>query len=419
MRVSLLSFHLIITFLTACSVTVGNPFNEPGSNGQTVPNYDDEKYVVDEAFDGAYLACTKPTVATTEDSRSIVGCGFVAENGKDTIKIKDAVDSWEITLKSSETVKVETFEQNIDEYPIHINMSGSVDDVNKFTEGLALSFDLTKAEETSNVSIRFQELNSDGSVATETIEGVDLPDARLASTAVAGTDNNGNLQLGLTFRDSSTHEKLDISAVTMDWEMTLADGKTANYPDSVTSSDGQTVISIEKDSSSVYHMIVTVASPDADTAKDELRDMKLRVLINGKTYYAASVAENFEFYSGSKRYFLRETLNLTYEDALEYCQDQNASLMKADSSELNDLINDYVSTGYGSVWIGLDDLGGDDTFHWIDGSNVTYNNYKDNPPSTEYNGKEARCVMMSEYVKKWVTRPCTGFKKSFYCEQEI
>ena len=59
MRVSLLSFYLIITFLTACSVTVGNPFNEPGSNGQTVPNYDDEKYVVDEAFDGAYLACTK------------------------------------------------------------------------------------------------------------------------------------------------------------------------------------------------------------------------------------------------------------------------------------------------------------------------------------------------------------------------
>ena len=87
------------------------------------------------------------------------------------------------SLNLSETVKVETFEQNIDEYPIHINMSGSVDDVNKFTEGLALSFDLTKAEETSNVSIIFQELNSDGSVATETIEGVDLPDARLASTA--------------------------------------------------------------------------------------------------------------------------------------------------------------------------------------------------------------------------------------------
>ena len=44
---------------TACSVTVGNPFNDTGKNdNSTQPQYDDEKFVSEEAFDGAYLACS-------------------------------------------------------------------------------------------------------------------------------------------------------------------------------------------------------------------------------------------------------------------------------------------------------------------------------------------------------------------------
>ena len=87
----------------------------------------------------------KPTEVTLEGGTSIMGCGFISEdNSEQYLSIDEAVDSWSIQSDSQSSVILYTSTQSSVEFPIHIILSGTMKDINSYTQNMSLTFNLEK-----------------------------------------------------------------------------------------------------------------------------------------------------------------------------------------------------------------------------------------------------------------------------------
>jgi hypothetical protein len=109
---------------------------------------------------------------------------------------------------------------------------------------------------------------------------------------------------------------------------------------------------------------------------------------------------------GSDHRYRFEGSGLVYDEAHAACAGQGAHLVVIDDQNEND----YVSSLGGSPWIGLNDLEEEDSFAWVTGDPLNYENWAGNEPND--NGGDEDCTI---FQGNWNDGECSN-QREFVCE---
>ncbi|XP_033755602.1 uncharacterized protein LOC117338375 [Pecten maximus] len=103
----------------------------------------------------------------------------------------------------------------------------------------------------------------------------------------------------------------------------------------------------------------------------------------------------------------------SYTLAQQYCGYSQSNLVKMDSTQLFNAVQDYGKNvaQVSKAWIGLNDLETEDTYRWLDGSTLASSDKID-----RFSGSEDKdCVVHDFDLKKWVVKSCKDEKMVFMC----
>ena len=408
---------------TACSVTVGNPFNDTGKNdNSTQPQYDDEKFVSEEAFDGAYLACSRPTEVTLEGATSIMGCGFISEdNSEEYLSIDEAVDSWSIQSDSQSSVILYTSTQSSVEFPIHIILSGTMKDINSYTQNMSLTFNLEKGDLSSSLRVDIITGNSDDAEnISRGLSELGIESSYLSSTIIYDENSpDTKTKVGLRFNKVNDKEILDLSAFNLLWAIEMSDGSVAFGSGDVINEANGTSARYLTSNDDDFHAILEIEGDSQSQIASELKSLKVRLIINGKTFFSGNPASRFEILHGGKRLFLNNDVEMDFVEARVNCKSLGAETISIGDVDLQNSLGAFTKL-YGEIWIGLEDMKNkDNRYHWDNGATKSFLNHEV-PIISEHNRKDARCMVIeSESPHKWMPRTCRKYKTNFFCQESI
>jgi len=116
--------------------------------------------------------------------------------------------------------------------------------------------------------------------------------------------------------------------------------------------------------------------------------------------------------------YLRSKNTANASDAQEDCESLCGDLVKITSESENSFVG-WSLGGGGEHWTGLNDMDGDGTMTWMDGTSLGYENWCDggsgcaNSWMWPFGGLTGKCVLSSPSY--WYPEPCGG-KKIYVCE---
>ena len=106
---------------------------------------------------------------------------------------------------------------------------------------------------------------------------------------------------------------------------------------------------------------------------------------------------------------------MTWSQGEQYCMEQSATLVKADSESKIAAINSIHGRGEAS-WIGLRDNKYNLEYKWFDGSEFDYSNWKSEKPP-RYSRKH--CAIMTRREGKWIPNYCKSFTgRNPFCKKK-
>ncbi|TRY55232.1 hypothetical protein DNTS_032692 [Danionella cerebrum] len=103
----------------------------------------------------------------------------------------------------------------------------------------------------------------------------------------------------------------------------------------------------------------------------------------------------------------------TWEDAEKVCREHSSHLSSISSSAEMHFLNDLAQE---NVWIGLNDRTVEEDFQWTDGSDVVFENWRENQPDNFFAGGEDCVVMITREDGKWNDVPC-NYNLPYICRK--
>ena len=104
----------------------------------------------------------------------------------------------------------------------------------------------------------------------------------------------------------------------------------------------------------------------------------------------------------------------TWLDAEKTCINLGGHLTSIVTAAESTFLTKLLSSGIGTIWIGLNDRENEHTFMWTDGSPVLMSSWAKNEPS-DYDGQQ-NCVYMSKWQNSLWTDTSCGYKHPFVCK---
>ncbi|RWS20863.1 aggrecan core protein-like protein, partial [Leptotrombidium deliense] len=106
---------------------------------------------------------------------------------------------------------------------------------------------------------------------------------------------------------------------------------------------------------------------------------------------------------------------------LRKCETMNATLVTVKSKEENDFLFNWIKNDTLYYWLSAQRVNTTAQFKWIDGSNLTYSNWKSGQPD-QLNTKNALCLDMYSEDGEWYDFACNNKGFDIFgqmCEKEI
>ena len=119
-------------------------------------------------------------------------------------------------------------------------------------------------------------------------------------------------------------------------------------------------------------------------------------------------------HAGHGYYFCKKAR--TYNEALQFCADNNAHLVTITSEAENNAVADLASDAQ-RVWLGLDDKAEEGNFAWTTGEEMTWDDWAFSEPNNGWLLSNQDCVHLTTSSGKWRDDNCDG-DAAAVCEVE-
>ena len=153
----------------------------------------------------------------------------IKDNSEEYLSIDEAVDSWSIQSDSQSSVILYTSTQSSVEFPIHIILSGTMKDINSYTQNMSLTFNLEKGDLSSSLRVDIITGNSDDAEnISRGLSELGIESSYLSSTIIYDENSpDTKTKVGLRFNKVNDKEILDLSAFNLLWAIEMSDGSVA------------------------------------------------------------------------------------------------------------------------------------------------------------------------------------------------
>ncbi len=121
---------------------------------------------------------------------------------------------------------------------------------------------------------------------------------------------------------------------------------------------------------------------------------------------------NLILWRGERAYLVCKAEPLSYEAARAFCASRGASLAVLETPEENAFLKDATT---GSLFFALDDRVTEGTFEWLDGTAVTYTDWRTDEPNDNNGAEDCAGYAGADDDRGWNDFPCDG-PYGFICE---